>query len=606
MTKIKTKLFKSIFTPSYRVVLFSLYLFCREISAFNPQTIFDAVSESVVVIHTFDQEKEPTKQGSGVVIRPHSVLTNCHVITGGPEHHVCRGSDCEPAEIKMVDMPRDLCELQVQTALKPVSKILPISELRPGLRVVTLGAPKGLELTLADGIISAIRERNGEMVIQTTAAISGGSSGGGLFDENGYLIGITTLMIEDGQNLNFAFPAIWSEELPERNVIKSPEEGALMMQSKHLLDNVKNNPAALETAKEILEKNPDNWYVQLLAGDALSRENRLSEALYHYEKGLEGQPDNEQLQGIIFSAANEAGNFAVAEKYISQLYQNNPEEDEYLTLRFTTLLKLEKDREAIEFLNSHIRKHGDESGLCHGLLGDWHLKNSNFTESIKNFSQALKKNDADPELRLGLAKSFYQQNNFASIQELVNDSVLTNESTGPEAYAILAETKFALNDREKGISLFVRGVRLFPNDMELAEKFALSLYKEKQWSAIISHFELEATLGMRPLPTAIFRFLGEAHAHNQNYVKAIATLRKAIEKEPESVRNHILLGSCEGRLNRWDKALEAFKNAQRLEPDNRTVLKRLALALKNTGNEDEARRIMMNLRTSPNREEDDL
>ncbi len=73
--------------------------------------------------------------------------------------------------------------------------------------VYTVGAPSGLDRTLGDGLISGLRSGEGRHYIQTTAPISPGSSGGGLFDENGNLIGITTLYIEEGQALNFAIAA---------------------------------------------------------------------------------------------------------------------------------------------------------------------------------------------------------------------------------------------------------------------------------------------------------------------------------------------------------------------------------------------------------------
>ena len=88
--------------------------------------------------------------------------------------------------------------------------------LKVGQRVYAVGAPEGLELTLSEGLISALRSVANFRYIQTTASISHGSSGGGLFDAQGRLIGITTFYWSDGQNLNFALPADWIQGLPER------------------------------------------------------------------------------------------------------------------------------------------------------------------------------------------------------------------------------------------------------------------------------------------------------------------------------------------------------------------------------------------------------
>ncbi len=89
-------------------------------------------------------------------------------------------------------------------------------KLTVGQRVYAIGAPKGLELTLSEGLVSSLHPYEGSLYIQTSAAISPGSSGGGLFDDQGRLIGITTFYLAEGQGLNFALPVDWISELPKR------------------------------------------------------------------------------------------------------------------------------------------------------------------------------------------------------------------------------------------------------------------------------------------------------------------------------------------------------------------------------------------------------
>jgi len=75
-----------------------------------------------------------------------------------------------------------------------------------GQPVFALGAPEGFEFTFSSGNISAIRDNGDSYNIQMTAPISQGSSGGGLYDQQARLIGITTAVIKDAQNINFAIP----------------------------------------------------------------------------------------------------------------------------------------------------------------------------------------------------------------------------------------------------------------------------------------------------------------------------------------------------------------------------------------------------------------
>ncbi len=89
------------------------------------------------------------------------------------------------------------------------------------------GSPLGLEKTLSDGIVSAIREIPGfGKVIQITAPISPGSSGSPVLNMQGEVIGIVTFQIVEGQNLNFAIPSerIASLSLMEENKISTIEE----------------------------------------------------------------------------------------------------------------------------------------------------------------------------------------------------------------------------------------------------------------------------------------------------------------------------------------------------------------------------------------------
>ena len=102
--------------------------------------------------------------------------------------------------------------------LSPVD-IVPSSELATGERVYAVGAPEGLELTFSEGVISALRDTDGVRMIQTSAPISPGSSGGGLFDAAGNLVGITTFYLKEGQSLNFALPGEWVTKILTASIL---------------------------------------------------------------------------------------------------------------------------------------------------------------------------------------------------------------------------------------------------------------------------------------------------------------------------------------------------------------------------------------------------
>ena len=73
-----------------------------------------------------------------------------------------------------------------------------------GEDVAAIGNPKGLDTSLSRGLVAQKRNKNGHGYIQTDAALSSGSSGGGLFDTAGNLVGVTTFKVSTGESLNFA------------------------------------------------------------------------------------------------------------------------------------------------------------------------------------------------------------------------------------------------------------------------------------------------------------------------------------------------------------------------------------------------------------------
>jgi hypothetical protein len=131
------------------------------------------------------------------------------------------GNAVRSADVQVSDEELDLCRLTVSGLDAPALTIGSVKQLRTGQRVYAIGAPQGLDLTISEGIVSSLREVPGGTVIQTTAPISAGSSGGGLFDLTGRLVGIMTFQHRFGQNLNFALPADWIADMQTRRASAS-------------------------------------------------------------------------------------------------------------------------------------------------------------------------------------------------------------------------------------------------------------------------------------------------------------------------------------------------------------------------------------------------
>jgi hypothetical protein len=195
--------------------LFGIYVIlalCPSASAQDGlPTLVKKAQPSVVVVTTFDNKGSPEKQGTGFFVNAAGdIVTNRHVMVGaaGAKIKTVSGKVYEVKGVVGEDKDSDLIQLKTNVP-KGAAKPLRFSPSSPqaGQRVIVIGNPLGLEQTVSDGIISAIREtsRFGR-IIQITAPISQGSSGSPVLDLKGDVIGVATLQIIDGQNLNFAIP----------------------------------------------------------------------------------------------------------------------------------------------------------------------------------------------------------------------------------------------------------------------------------------------------------------------------------------------------------------------------------------------------------------
>ena len=144
------------------------------------------------------------------------MVTNCHVVVNGSASKVRYASRTYAAHLEVVDLERDVCSLSVAGLHAPPATFGSTQALQVGTTVYAIGAPEGLQLSLSEGIVSSLRQDGDGRYIQTTAAISHGSSGGGLFDEQGHLLGLTSFYIKGGEQLNFALPVEWVKALPHR------------------------------------------------------------------------------------------------------------------------------------------------------------------------------------------------------------------------------------------------------------------------------------------------------------------------------------------------------------------------------------------------------
>lgn len=166
------------------------------------------LASSVVMITIHDRKGKPVGSGSGIMIgRGGYILTNHHVASGGNFYSVKIEDDGETystTEVIKYNPLLDLAVIRIDRILKPLPIYQGTKKLVRGQKVVAIGSPLGLFNSVSDGIISGFRRIDNVDMIQFTAPISHGSSGGAVLNMYGEVIGISTAGIDDGQNINLA------------------------------------------------------------------------------------------------------------------------------------------------------------------------------------------------------------------------------------------------------------------------------------------------------------------------------------------------------------------------------------------------------------------
>jgi tetratricopeptide (TPR) repeat protein len=199
-------------------LLMLLCCWAQIVHAGDAEQVFERVGISVVTITTLDERNQIDGEGSGVVIGPEQVVTNCHVVNEANLILVYAAGKKFAATLVSGNIKRDLCLLQVAELKAPAVKIRSSEDLTKGEPVYAVGNPLGFGLSVSSGLVSTINRSQGETQVFTSAPISPGSSGGGLFDSKGRLVGITTRLYFGAQNLNMALPAEWVNDLAQKGL----------------------------------------------------------------------------------------------------------------------------------------------------------------------------------------------------------------------------------------------------------------------------------------------------------------------------------------------------------------------------------------------------
>jgi len=199
------------------ICLVSLLIFgANPTHAQTAQEIARKAFGSTVLLVMEDTNGQPFSLGSGFFVRNGEVASNLHVVEGAARGYakiIGQKTKYDIEGITAVDPERDLVVLKISGARAGAVTLGNSESVQVGETVYAIGNPQGLEGTFSQGIVSSIREAGTDKLLQITAPISPGSSGGPVLNGKGEVIGVSVATFRGGQNLNFAIPSNYLKTL---------------------------------------------------------------------------------------------------------------------------------------------------------------------------------------------------------------------------------------------------------------------------------------------------------------------------------------------------------------------------------------------------------
>lgn len=413
------------------VVLVLCFTGTASAQEFLPELV-KRIKPSAVAIETFDAKGATVARGSGFFVAVDRVITNRHVIERSTraEVHLLDGKKFPVRGVLAIDGEGDLALLQVDVP-KGLSVPLPLVRAVPqeGESIVVIGNPYGLEGSVSNGIVSAVREISGYgKIIQITASISPGSSGSPVVNMAGQVIGVATLQAAEGQNLNFAVPA-------ER--ISGLRVGDVQTFSTLAVETQKNKRSTAE-----------RLYSQGLA--QLSRDD-YARALPYFEKAADSDPNYAEAWYQAGFCYGILGRHAEALRASRQAARLRPEwAATYINIGASSYA-LGQFKDAVDAYKQAIRL-DDGNADTQYALGLTYGKLARFDEEILAYRRAIA---LKPDLvgaieRLGLA--LYKQKRFA--EAAVNFDQLKAYRPDAKTYNYLGESLLESGKADESIEAF--------------------------------------------------------------------------------------------------------------------------------------------------------
>lgn len=312
---------------------------------FDTEAISKAAGPSVVLLTS--ESTKGKSLGSGFFIREDGlIVTNAHVIAGAKSIMAKnnQGAYFRITDVLAQDDGLDIAILKAEGNNLPVLKIADDQSITQGARIAVIGNPAGLEFSISDGIISAIREDGSRSILQITAPISPGSSGAPVLNAKAEVAGIATFKVLKGDSLNFAIVSRHVEGILNKALRNLASKGEATGRGMHASNTISEASVAedaqlkqesdykklmdieagqqpsliLSIAKKMAEKYPRSALAQRRLSDAFYYAGFHQEAVDVCRKAIDLDPDNPRGWDNLALALIQIGDMEEAEQSIKK------------------------------------------------------------------------------------------------------------------------------------------------------------------------------------------------------------------------------------------------------------------------------------------------
>lgn len=564
--------------------------------------------EAVVSILSYRQSESLPYQSSGILIADNRIVTNCHLLRDVAILKVKKADKLYPAKWTQADLARNVCVIRAEGLDAPDIKFRLMADVPVGEEVYAIGNLDGLHPEISPGLIATRNQMGNEQIMLASLTLSPGFSGGGLFDKQGRLLGITVPTLYTGEDLSFVFPADWIRDLstrgeappkPEDIPVADPdwlsearslhyagkfsEEEKLIREWRRkrptsslplicLVENIMGNDPnqAKMLLQEAMHLDDSSVVIWTLIADIQYRQKQVQLAEESLRRAEAIYPAYAPMYWVKAKLLSENNRQSEAYEAIKMAIRLEPDRAESWTIRGTIADILGKKDESSRAFNVALKLNplGGKRGELEQAQQSFQVTD----EASKKFAEDL--HQVDTLYRLALLEM--TRKNYPEAEKAYR-KILAVDPDYIRALTDLGGLLVSTKRYDEAWQVMDKAMSQKPTDKNVMIYLLTnrSLVKSMQNDIPAALQEVQAALALDPEAFGALRLYAGLKFKLQDYAAAGEAFKKLVKSDKAIASDWNQLGDCFLMLGDKINALAALQQAEKLEPDNELILQSL-------------------------------